>query len=81
MSNFETNRVEFFTRISFQIYQECHGLHNYASDEKEHKKVQEMIEKARMKAHVLPDAIIIIELDNSRAGLKIFSDLRHYSPV
>ena len=51
------------------------------SDEKNHKKILEIVEKHRKKADILPDAVMSIELDNSRAGLKIFSDLRYYSPV
>ena len=52
-----------------------------SSDERDHKNVLDAIEKYRKKADVLSDAVISIELDNSRAGLKIFSDLRSYSPV
>ncbi|KAL5252187.1 hypothetical protein ACHWQZ_G015093 [Mnemiopsis leidyi] len=49
--------------------------------ENNHKNILDIIEKHRKKANVSQDAVISVELDNSRAGLKIFSDLRYYSPM
>ena len=65
----------------FKVPSHCRNFQLSILDEKNHKKILEIVEKQRKKADVLPDAVMSVELDNSRAGLKIFSDLRYYSPV